>query len=80
MKLWGKYNKSAQRGVKVLFVPLSWIIKVVFKPEKTKQLYQNKLDEIPDIVSSPNDEQAFRVKVKGNINNNNVKVELKSII
>lgn len=80
LKLWGKYNKSAQSKVKILFVPLSWIVKIIFKPEKTKQLYQNKINEIPAIVASPKDEQAFRVKLKGNINNNNVNVELKSII
>lgn len=80
LKLWGKYNKKAQRGVKILFVPLSFIVKIVFRPEHTKQLYQNKLDKVPPIVSEPQDEQDFRVKLKGNINTNNVQVELKSII
>ncbi len=80
LKLWGKYNKTAEKDVRILFIPLSWIVKIVFKPENTKELYQNKLDKIPSIVAKPNEEKTFRVRVKGNINDNRVKVELKSII
>lgn len=80
LRLWGKYNKAAQKGVRVLFVPLSWVVKILFKPEHTKELYKNKIDIVPDVVANPDDVQAFRVKVKGNINNNNVSVELKSVI
>lgn len=79
LKLWGKYNKSAEKGIKIMFVPLSWIIKVVFRPEKTMDLYKDKIKEVPSVISKPEDEQAFRVKMKGNLNNNNVKVELKRI-
>ena len=80
LKLWGKYNKSAEKGIRILFVPLSWIVKIVFRPEKTMDVYKDKIEEVPSVISKPEDEQAFRVKMKGNLNNNNVKVELKRII
>ena len=80
LKLWGKYNKSAEKKVRILFVPLSWIIKIVFRPEKTMDIYKDKIKEVPSVISAPQDQQAFRVKMKGNLNNNNVKVELKRII
>ena len=63
-----------------MYVPLSWIIKIVFRPEKTIDIYKDKIKEVPSVISKPEDEQAFRVKLKGNLNNNNVKVELKRII
>ena len=80
LRLYGKYNKSAQKGIRILFIPLSWIVKAVLRPEKTKDLYTDKLKLVPEIVANPKDESAFRVNLKGNINNNDVKVELKSII
>ncbi len=79
LQLWGKYSKTAEKKVKILFVPLSWIINIIFKPEHTKEKYIEKLNEVPKIEASEKDEQAFRVKVNGNLNNNNVNVELKSI-
>ncbi len=80
LKLWGRYNKSAEKGIRIMYVPLSWIIKIVFRPEKTMDIYKDKIEEVPSVISKPEDEQAFRVKLKGNLNNNNVKVELKRII
>lgn len=79
LELWGKYNKTMQKKVKILFIPLSWITKILFRDEDTKSLYQNKINQVPDIVANPDEVQAFRVKVNGNINDNNLKVQLKSI-
>ncbi len=80
LKLYGKYNYSAQKGIRILFIPLSWIVKVAFRPEKTKDIYEDKLKCVPQITANPKDVRSFRVNLKGNINNNDVKVELKSII
>ncbi len=79
LQLWGKYNEKAQKGVKILYIPLSWIIKIIFKPEHTLDLYRQNLDRVPSINALPEDEKAFRVKFNGDLNGN-VKVELKSII
>ena len=66
--------------VKILFIPLPWIFKFVFKHENTLSQYKNKLKEVPPIEGAPNEQSAFRVKMGGNLNKNDVKVELKSII
>ena len=80
LQVLGKYNKDKITKVKILFVPLSWIVKVVFRPEKTKDFYTAKLKEVPDIeAEEAEDISTFRVKLNGNINTNDVKVEMKSI-
>ena len=80
LRLWGKYNKKAPKGVKVLFIPLSWIINIILKSEETMDLYSDKLKQVPSIVSEKEDEQPFRVKINGKMNDSkNLKVELKSI-
>lgn len=79
LRMWGKYNKTARNKVKILFIPLSVIMKIVFKEEKTMHMYQNKIKKIPYIDAQNNEIEFFRVEIRGNLNNNNVKVELKSL-
>ncbi|MBQ8886428.1 MAG: hypothetical protein IJY61_01840 [Candidatus Gastranaerophilales bacterium] len=78
--LFGKYNSSQISRVKILFVPLSWLVKIVFRPEKSMEKYKTKLNKVPNIEATAKDEKSFRVKVQGDLNNNDVNVELKSII
>jgi hypothetical protein len=80
LNLYGKYNNQEISRVKILFIPLSYIVKFVFKEEKSKQKYQTKLNEIPKITATQNETSYFRVKMQGNLNKNDIKVELKSII
>ncbi len=79
LNLWGKYNKEEVRRVKILFVPLGWILKFTFKPENTYEIYKQKLKEVPKIEAAKDEENAFRVKVKGDLNKRDIFVELKSI-
>lgn len=79
LSLFGKYNNSEISRVKILFIPLSWVMKFVFKPENTLDKYKEKLKEVPSISAKAGEQSAFRVKMNGNLNNNDVKVELKSI-
>ena len=79
LRLWGKYNEKAQKGIKILYIPLSWIIKIIFRPEHTLDLYQKNIDKVPSINAEPEDTKAFRVKFNGDLNGN-LNVELKSII
>lgn len=80
VNLFGKYNNSQISRVKILFVPLSWLVKIVFRPEKSMNKYKEKLNNVPKIEADKKEQKAFRVKVQGDLNNNDVKVELKSII
>ncbi len=79
LEIWGNYNKTAQKKVKILFIPLSFIMKIIFKQENTKYLYMDKIKQIPPISATEDETETFRVKINGNLNNNNVKVELKSL-
>ena len=79
LNLWAKYNKTARNKVKILFIPLSVIMKVVFKEEKTKQQYIDKIKYIPPIQGNEDEIEFFNVTMYGNLNNNNIKVKFKSI-
>lgn len=79
LELFGNYNKNAQKRVKILFIPLSIITKIIFKPEYTKEQYKNKIKDIPPINATEEETETFRVKMDGNLNKNDIKVELKSI-
>ncbi|MCD7878397.1 MAG: hypothetical protein LUG16_00515, partial [Candidatus Gastranaerophilales bacterium] len=80
MNIWGKYDVIAHRKIKILFVPVSLIFKIIFRPEKTKELYTDKLQKIPPIESTPENERVFRVNIEGNLNDKDIKVDLKSLI
>ncbi len=81
LALWGKRNKTEAKKIRIFKIPLNLIYKIVFKPEKTKDMYQDKIFQIPDIkIKIGDDISTFRVSVCGNLNNSNkLKVELKDI-
>ena len=77
--IYGKYDKQAPKGIKILFVPLNWIIKAVSRQESTMEIYKTELDKIPSIDTSLKNEQYFRVHLLGKLKNGKVNVELKRI-
>ncbi len=79
--LFGKYNNKKISKIKIFHVPLSFVIKILFRPEKTKDKYKNELKSVPNIEKNQEEDiSAFRVKLKGNINKNDLNVEMKSIL
>lgn len=79
LNLYGKYNKEVPRGVKIVFIPLNWILNFVLKPEDTREFYSDKLKQIPSVEASEQNEKYFRVKMQGNLNQDSIDVEMKSI-
>lgn len=79
LNLYGKYNKEVPRGVKIVFIPLNWILNFVLKPEDTREFYSDKLKQIPSVDASEKNEKYFRVKMQGNLNQDSAEVEIKSI-
>lgn len=79
LNLWGRYNKKALDGIKVFFIPLSWVVKFVFKNEYTKDCYKKEIEKIPSI--SPNSkEEIILVNIEGNINSfKNLQITLRNI-
>lgn len=81
--IWGKRNKTKAKKIRVFKIPLNLLYKIVFRPEHSMDLYQNKISQIPEIEASLGDEVAiFRVLVKGKLNSKNSKdkiIELKDL-
>lgn len=80
LTLFGKYNAKAQRRIKILFVPISLITKLIFRPEHTYENYKDKLDSIPDINAEDKETNYFRVKFDGSLMKNDFTVKLKRIL
>lgn len=79
LHLFWHYSKEAPKGVRIFGVPLNLILKVVFRPEHSKELYQTKLSKIPKINANDENSNYYRIHLKGNINNNKTTLKLKEI-
>ena len=77
--IWGRHNKVEEKKIRIFKVLLSILYKLIFRKEKSKHIYYDKIKEIPPINAKPEDEALFRVFVHGNINTNDVKVILKDL-
>ena len=79
LQLFWKYSKDASKGIKIFHIPLSLILKVAFRPENSKELYQSKLLKIPDISADEKNTSYYRIQLNGDINNNKINLKLKEI-
>lgn len=79
INIYGKYDMDAPKGIKVLFVPLNWILKLVLRPEDSREIYKTCLEKIPPVSGKPERWQYFRVNANGNLKTNDVNVVLKRI-
>ncbi len=77
--IWGKSNKSADKKVRIFKIPLNWIYHALFKVERSKDMYLDKIKLIPPIKAKPSEEAIFRVYVNGNLNSNDIKVQMKDL-
>jgi uncharacterized pyridoxamine 5'-phosphate oxidase family protein len=79
LQLFWKYSKESPKGIRIFHIPLSFILKVVFRPEKTKEVYRSQLSKIPKIQTDEQHSNYYRVHLNGDINNNKVNLILKEI-
>lgn len=79
LQLFWHYSKEAPKGIRIFCVPLSLILKVVFRPEHSKELYKSQLSKIPKIKDNNRNSNYYRIFLKGDINNKKTTVELKEI-
>ena len=70
---------SRKKKIKIFKIPLSLLYKIIFKVERTKNLYIDKVNLIPPIKAEPYEEAIFRVEVDGNLNSNDINVNLKDL-
>lgn len=66
--IWGRHNKTAERKIKIFKIPLSFLYKIFFRVERTKNLYNDKITQIPPIkIGKAEIESLFRIFVKGDL-------------
>ena len=79
LQLFWHYSKEAPKGIKIFGIPLNLILKIVFRPENSKELYQTQLSKIPEINADEKNSWYYRVQLSGDINNNKTNLKLKEI-
>lgn len=79
LQLFWKYSKDAPKGVRVFGIPLNLILKVVFRPEHSKELYKSEFSKVPNINSDEKNTNYYRIRLDGDINNNKINLKLKEI-
>ena len=79
LQLFWHYSKDAPKGIRIFGIPLSLILRVVFRPEKTKELYLPKLSKIPKINATEKNSRYYRIQLKGDINHNKTNLILKEV-
>ena len=79
LQLFWQYSKDAPKGIRIFGIPMSWILKVVFRPEHSKELYESKLRLIPKIKSDSKNSNYYRIHLKGDINKDKTNLQLKEI-
>jgi len=79
LELFWHYSKDAPKGIRIFGIPISLILKVVFRPEHSKEKYQSKLSKIPKIDADEKNSNYYRIHLKGDINHNKTKLILKEI-
>ena len=79
LQLFWHYSKDAPKGVRIFGIPLSLILKVVFRAEHSKELYKAKLMQIPKIKDNDKNSNYYRVHLKGDINHNKTTLKLHEI-
>ena len=79
LQLFWHYSKDASKGIRVFGIPVSFILKVVFRPERSRELYQSKLSQIPKIKADDRHSTYYRIQLNGDINNKKTTLILKEI-
>ena len=79
LQLFWKYNKKASKGIRIFGIPLSLILKVVFRPERSMDIYKNEFAKVPEINADKRNINFYRIHLDGNINNNKVNLILKEV-
>ena len=79
LHLFWHYNKDIIKGIRVVGIPIGWVLKVVFRPEHSKEQYKSKLAKIPAIQTTKGNTAYYRIKLNGDINNNKIKLTFKEL-
>lgn len=79
LMMFGKYINDKHRKIKVLFMPFSFVAKLLFRPENTLENYKDKFNKVPDVDKNQTDVNLFRIKLEKKPGENNTDIEMKRI-
>ena len=79
LQLFWKYSKDAPKGIRIFGIPLSLILKVVFRPEHSMDMYKSQFEKVPEINSDKSRTNYYRIYLNGDINNGKVNLKLKEV-
>ena len=66
LDIWGKYDNSVVKQIKVLHIPLNWLVNLLVPSEKKNTEMLNRLDKIPPIGVEDTKAKYFRINLKAN--------------
>ncbi len=64
--IWGKYDNSVVKRIKILHIPLNWLVNILVPSEKKNAEIQTNLDKIPPIGIDDSKAKYFRINLKAN--------------
>lgn len=80
LTVWGRHNKTVEKKIRILKLPFTFLYRIIFKPEHTKDLHTDKIKNIPPVKLKMGDEESFfRVMLEGNINSDNFRVNMNDL-
>ena len=66
LDIYGKYDNSAIKHIKVIHIPLNWLVNVLVSTERKNNETKINLDKIPPIGVDDNCAKYFRINLKTN--------------
>lgn len=68
LDIWGKYDNSIVKQIRVLHIPLNWLVNLLVPSEKKKTETKINLNKIPPIGIDDSKAKYFRINIKANEN------------
>lgn len=66
LNIWGKYDNSVIKQIKVLHIPLNWLVNMLVSSERKTPEIQVNLNRIPPIGTDDVKSKYFRINIKSN--------------
>ena len=66
LDIWGKYDNSAIKRIKVMHIPLNWLVNILMPAEKKQAETQTSLNKIPPIGIDDSHAKYFQINLKAN--------------
>ncbi len=65
----GRYDKDIESGIKILFIPIRWVLKFLFKEKEDFNVYSLEFEKVPELKAPADRQKNFAIDLDGNLNN-----------